>query len=169
MGYHHWSLLPSVPWEREASSWLTTIPIREHGFALHKGDFMTLCLKYGWTPPYLSSTVSVGMVLPLNMLLTVNVEDFSLSDIMSSGTSQLISSLRFVIMFWLSLHFFLSTGNRSAITEDNVRDDIAMSDFWSSCQRSFFDVCVFNPFTSSYIKSPLKACHRRNELEKRKH
>ena len=44
-----------------------------------------------------------------------------------------------------------------------------MSDFWSSRQRSFLDVRVFNPFTSSYNKSPLKACHRRNELEKRRH
>ena len=49
--------------------------------------------------------------------------------------------------------------HQTAITEDNVRDNIVMSDFWSSCQHSFLDVCVFNPFTSSYIKSPLKACH----------
>ena len=44
-----------------------------------------------------------------------------------------------------------------------------MSDFWSSRQRSFLDVRVFNPFTSSYNKSPLKACHRRNKMEKRRH
>ena len=33
-----------------ASSWLTPVPIAEHGFALHKSAFQdTLWLKYGWT------------------------------------------------------------------------------------------------------------------------
>ena len=34
-----------------ASSWLTTLPIQEHGFALKKGDFHNaLALHYGWQP-----------------------------------------------------------------------------------------------------------------------
>ena len=32
-----------------ASSWLTALPIDEHGFALHKSDFRdAVCLRYGW-------------------------------------------------------------------------------------------------------------------------
>ena len=57
---------------------------------------------------------------------------------------------------------------RSANTEDNARADIAASGFWSPLHRSFFDVRVFHPFASAYSKSKLKACHRRNELEKRR-
>lgn len=35
--------------EKGASSWLTTLPIKEHGFTLHKGGFVdALCLRYGW-------------------------------------------------------------------------------------------------------------------------
>ena len=31
------------------SSWLTALPIDEHGFALHKSDFHdAVCLRYGW-------------------------------------------------------------------------------------------------------------------------
>ena len=42
--------------EKGASSWLTTLPIAEHGFALHKGAFRdALCLRYGWHPPNLPS------------------------------------------------------------------------------------------------------------------
>ena len=37
--------------------------------------------------------------------------------------------------------------------------------FWSPLHRSFFDIRVFNPFASTYSRSKLKACHRRNELE----
>ena len=37
--------------ERGASSWLTTLPIKEHGFCLHKGAFAdALALRYGWPP-----------------------------------------------------------------------------------------------------------------------
>ena len=35
--------------EKGASSWVTTLPIDEHGFLLHKGAFRdALCLRYGW-------------------------------------------------------------------------------------------------------------------------
>ena len=32
-------------------SWLTTMPLEEHGFSLHKGAFVdALALRYGWIP-----------------------------------------------------------------------------------------------------------------------
>ena len=35
--------------ETGASSWLTVLPMQEHGFALHKGAFRdAICLRYGW-------------------------------------------------------------------------------------------------------------------------
>ena len=35
--------------EKGASTWLTTLPIDEHGFALHKAAFRdSLSLRYGW-------------------------------------------------------------------------------------------------------------------------
>ena len=42
--------------EKGASSWLATLSIVEHGFALHKGAFRDLlCLRYGWRPSHLPS------------------------------------------------------------------------------------------------------------------
>ena len=33
--------------EKGASSWLSALPIREHGFSLHKGAFIdAICLRY---------------------------------------------------------------------------------------------------------------------------
>jgi len=47
--------------EKGASSWLSTVPIAEHGFALHKGAFRdALCLRYGWRPPGLPTTCVCG-------------------------------------------------------------------------------------------------------------
>ena len=35
--------------ESGGSTWLTALPLEEHGFALHKGAFRdALCLRYGW-------------------------------------------------------------------------------------------------------------------------
>ena len=40
--------IASVP---GSSSWLTSLPIAEHGFCLHKGAFAdALALRYGWAP-----------------------------------------------------------------------------------------------------------------------
>ena len=37
--------------EKGASSWLTTLPLEEYGFALHKSAFQdALALRYGWLP-----------------------------------------------------------------------------------------------------------------------
>ena len=42
--------------EKGASSWLSILPIEEHGFSLHKVAFRdALCLRYGWTPSHLAS------------------------------------------------------------------------------------------------------------------
>ena len=44
-----------------ASSWLSALPIAEHGSALHQGAFRdTLCLRYGWHPPHLPSHCVCG-------------------------------------------------------------------------------------------------------------
>ena len=44
--------------ESGASSWLTSLPIQEFGFALHKGAFQdALALRYNWLP---LRTIGVG-------------------------------------------------------------------------------------------------------------
>ena len=37
--------------EKDALSWLSALPVEEHGFTLHKGAFRdALFLRYGWLP-----------------------------------------------------------------------------------------------------------------------
>jgi hypothetical protein len=43
--------------EKGSSAWLTVLPMAEHGFLLHKGEFRdAVCLRYGWNlsniPPF---------------------------------------------------------------------------------------------------------------------
>ena len=47
--------------EKGASSWLATLLIAKHGFALHKCAFQdALCLQYGWWPSHLPSHCICG-------------------------------------------------------------------------------------------------------------
>ena len=65
---HHIVQLSS---EKGASSWLSVLPIQEHGFVLYKGAFRdALCLRYGWLSSGLPTkvlSVSVAMALLLIM------------------------------------------------------------------------------------------------------
>ena len=47
--------------EKDASSWLSTLPLECHGFALHKGGFCdALALRYGWSPKNLPVSCVCG-------------------------------------------------------------------------------------------------------------
>ncbi len=55
--------------ERGASNWLTTLPIEEFGFTLHKGAFHdALALRYGWKLNRTPSNCSCGSSFSVNML-----------------------------------------------------------------------------------------------------
>ena len=44
-----------------ASSWLTVLPLDDHAFSLHKGDFRdAVCLRYGWSLPHLPTECICG-------------------------------------------------------------------------------------------------------------
>ena len=46
----------SLASEKGESSWLSALPVKEHGFALYKAAFRDdLCLRYGWLPSDLST------------------------------------------------------------------------------------------------------------------
>ena len=54
-------LLFDITSEKGASSWLTVLPIKAHGFTLHKGAFRDgLCLRYGLRPPSIPDSCVCG-------------------------------------------------------------------------------------------------------------
>ena len=57
--------------EKGASSWLTVLPLIDHGFALLKGAFRdALCLRYGWLVPELPTTCVSGLPLEIEHALS---------------------------------------------------------------------------------------------------
>ena len=54
-------LAMDLPREKGASSWLTTLPLEEHGFTLHKTAFRdAMALRSGWLPSNIPSTCICG-------------------------------------------------------------------------------------------------------------
>ena len=60
--------------ERGSSSWLTSLPIKEHGFCLHKSAFVdALALRYGWAPSRTPTTCAMHpIILPASILYTMH-------------------------------------------------------------------------------------------------
>ena len=160
--------------EKGASSWLSALPISEHGFALHKGAFRdALCLRYGWRPSHLPSHCVCGQHFTTEHALSCPRGGFPSvrHNEIRNITADLMSEVCHSVGVEPSLqpvtgeHFEYRTANR----EDGARLDIVAQSFWGrDRQRAFFDVRVFNPYAPCYQSSTLAQCHRKNELEKKR-
>ena len=160
--------------EKGASSWLATLPIDEHGFALHKGAFRdALCLRYGWRPSHLPSHCICGHHFTVEHALICTRGGFpsirhnELRDITAGflsevchnvGTEPLLQPLS-------GEQLTLRTANR----EDGARLDIAADNFWGRDRNcAFFDIRVFSPFAQSHRNTSLSQCYKKNEQEKKR-
>ena len=57
---------------------------------------------------------------------------------------------------------------REASKSKEARLDISALSFWTTGQRAFFDVRVFNLFTLGHSKMVVEKCFRANEKEKKR-
>ena len=160
--------------ETSASSWLTALPVEEHGFALHKGAFRdAICLRYGWHPSGLPSicacsktfTVEHAMNCPTGGFPTIRHNE------LRDFTASLLSEVCHDVSVEPQLQPL--TGETFPLASANVKDgarlDVAASGFWGSRhQKVFLDVKVFNPNASSYRNSSLPSLYRRLEKEKQR-
>ena len=164
----------SLSAEKGGSSWLSTFPIVEHAFILHKSTFRdALCLRYGSCPSGLPLQCSCGKQFTVEHALSCSHGGYpsichnELRDI----TAELMSKVCHNVGIEPSLqpvtdkHLVHRTANR----EDGAQLDVAAESFWgSNRQHAFFDIRVFNLFAPTYRNTPLAQCCRRNEMEKKR-
>ena len=159
--------------EKGASSWLTTLPIDEHGFALHKNDFRdALALRYGWRPKGMPISCACGMANNVDHALSCPRGGYVISrhnevrDVTASLLGEAVKHVEIEPALQPLDDEIMS--NRTAITSDNSRLDIKCKGFWTDNQDAFFDVRVFNPLAPSNRSRSLANLYRSQEKEKRR-
>ena len=160
--------------EKGASCWLTTLPIQEYGFSLHKQAFRdALCVRYGWQLERLPSHCACGETVSLNHALSCSKG--AMPSIRHNCIRDLLAQFLTEVCPNVAIEPALQplTGetfpHRSTNTDDGARLHVKAQNFWDSSRSSaFFDVRVFNSHAPSNCKTSTAACYRRHELEKRR-
>ena len=160
--------------EKGASSWLTTLPLREFGFNLTKGAFHdALHLRYGWPLKYLPANCVCGSNNSIEHALSCPCGGYVIhrhDDIRDTTAALMAEVCRDVT---IEPRLQPVTGeeftHRSSNLDDDARLDVKAQGFWGDrSQDAFFDVRVFNPLASSNNHSPLKSNYEKHEREKRR-
>ena len=160
--------------EKGASNWLTTMPIKEHGFYLSKQEFWdSIRTRYGIPLTRLPSKC-VACGVPFNVehafsckyggFVTIRhneIRDFT-AEILRECCQNVEVEPLLTPLTGEQFHY------RTANTDDQARLDVSARGVWTRGSKAFFDVRVFNPLAPSYRNQTLSAAHKSNENEKKR-
>ena len=144
--------------EKGAGSWLTALPLQEHGFSLNKQEFRdAICLRYGWkipnTPPFCGwgkkNSIDHTLICMKGGYVTMrhnNVRDLN-SELQREVCRDVVIEPQL-----LPLDNEVVQGAQG----DQVALDISSRGLWSTFERTFFDVRVLHPNAPSYFSKDVE-------------
>jgi len=157
--------------EKGASSWLTCLPLEEHGFLLNKKEFCdALCLRYNIPMKGVPKHCGCGKDNDICHTMTcpkggyVHLRHNQIRDIEASLLSEVCHDVA------TEPHLLPITGEqfplRSTNTADDARLDISARGVWRPMDKVLFDVRIFHPSASSNaaVNDPFK----KHEQEKKR-
>ncbi len=157
-----------------ASTWLTVLPLTEHGFTLHKSAFHdALALRYGWTPTRLPLKCDCGKNFNVEHALSCAKGGFPTlrHNEIRDTTASLLTEVCSEVCVEPNLQPVSpdQLNSASANSQDNARLDISANGVWGSrFQKTYFDVRVFNPLAPSNRNQSQAATFRKHEMEKKR-
>ena len=160
--------------EKGASTWLTVLPLTDHGFALHKSAFHdALALRYGWTPCKLPSKCDCGNRFTVEHALSCargglpTIRHNEIRDLTANLLTEVCNDvciepkLQAVTMEHLT--------GATANSQDGARLDISANGVWGGrSEKTYFDVRIFNPYAPSNKNMAPSACYKKHEREKKR-
>ncbi len=159
--------------EKCSSSWLSVLPLEEHGFYLHKGEFRdALGLRYGWKLNNTPQTCNCGAQFTVNHAMICHMGGFptirhnEIRDITASLLTEVCNNV--AIEPALQPLSVENMAGRSANTDDGARVDIRARGFWNASQDAFFDVKVFYP-SSNRSTNPFSVYRKHEQAKKREY
>ena len=129
--------------EKGASSWLTTLPIDEHGFSLHICAFGdALCLRYGWHPSHLPSHCGCGKQFSVEHAM--NCHRGGLPSIRYNEIRNITANLLSEVCHCVVVEPTLQPVTDERLThctanrEEGARLDIVAESFWGGIDNAHF-------------------------------
>ena len=161
--------------EKGASTWLTALPIKAHGFTLHKGDFRdALMLRYGWTLPHCPSYCSCRAEFSVEHSLSCPKGGFP--TIRHNEVRDLTASLLTEVCHDFGIEPSLQPldGEEFATAPtttyaDEARLDVVARGFWQDRgERSFYNVQIFNPHAPTNKTTSISGAYFNHEQMKKR-
>ena len=163
----------SLAQEKGASTWLTSLPIEEFGFSLHKRAFRdALALRYGWPPLLVPTTCACGKSFNMEYILSCPIGGFP--TIRHNEICDVTATLLYEVCHDVAVEPHLQflegkTSNATANSQDGAKLGIVASGIWGGrFERSFYDVRVFNPHAPSNQHPQMESTYYRHEALKRR-
>ena len=160
--------------EKGASTWLTALPLKEHGFSLHKAAFHdAMALRYGWSPSNLPSKCDCGSNFTVEHALSCakggfpSIRHNEIRDLTANLLTEVCNEVCIEPNLQPTTPDQLS--GATANSQDGARLDISANGVWGGrFEKTFFDVRVFNPHAPSNRNQTLSTCYRKHEREKKR-
>ena len=165
--------LNDIAQEQGASSWLSVIPLKRHGFHLSKREFWdAVKLRYGLQLNRLPSHCGCSANFDIQHALSCKKGGFitlrhnELRDNVAEMLQEVCTDVQIepVLQQITGEEDMLNGANLS----NEARSDISARGFWIRGQRAFFDIRVFDPKAQRYGSKSLKHCYEINEKEKKR-
>ena len=156
-----------------ASVLVTTLPLQKYGFALSKVEFRDqLLMRYKWPLMNLPLTCSCGSSFSLDHSQIchtggfINMRHDELRDLLAAEMKETIKDVEVEPVLAPLTGEILQP--RSAITTDDARSDIRARGFWCRQQNAYFDIRVFYPHASSYLRKDISSLYSSIEMTKKR-
>ena len=152
--------------EKGAGSWLTALPLQEHGFSLNKREFRdALCLRYNWNIPGMPHFCGCGQKNNVNHTLICKKGGYVA--MRHNNLRDLNAELQREVCRDVVVEPCLLPVNTEEI-EGTVQEraDISSRGLWSTFERTFFDVRVLHPNSPSYQSTEIDKLYKQHEQEK---
>ena len=154
--------------EKGSGSWLTALPLKDHGFCLNKLEFQdAICLRYGWRIPNTPHFCGCGSKNSIDHTLIcakggyVAMRHNALRDLNADLQREVCKD---VVVEPRLLP--LDNEDVEGASGERAAPDISSRGIWSTFERTFFDVRVLHPNAPSYQSLPLSSLYANHEKEK---
>lgn len=159
--------------ENGVSNWLTTLPLKEWGYDLNKQQFWdAIRIRYNWNLERLPSQCICGARFDLCHALSckkggmVTLRHNEVRDITAGLLKEICHDVK-------TEPALIEIGGermdeRTANTKNEARLDVSALSFWTTGQRVFLDIRVFNLHAQRYSGLEMKRCFQKNEVEKKR-